>query len=111
MLQQQDDLGDTDIMAYSAINAGGEDDDAIFSAGGAIMDALEQNQPGIKKEVLAQSAKKLGTQSLASKGGASKVNFKLQPVVVKGNKVVSSAISKNILAQQKKKAEQSKLKQ
>jgi len=28
-------------MAYSTINSGGEDDEAIFSSGGAIMDALE----------------------------------------------------------------------
>lgn len=58
-LLQQDDLGDTDIMAYSAINAGGDDDDTVFSSGGAIMDALEQKAPGTKKEFLSQKAKKL----------------------------------------------------
>ena len=36
-----DDLNDSDIMAYSAVNAGADEgDDSIFSSGGAIMDAL-----------------------------------------------------------------------
>jgi len=36
-----DDLNDSDIMAYSAKDAGADEgDDSIFSSGGAIMDAL-----------------------------------------------------------------------
>jgi len=36
-----DDLNDSDIMAYSAVNApADEGEDSIFSSGGAIMDAL-----------------------------------------------------------------------
>jgi len=42
-----DDLNDSDIMAYSAVNAGAEDgEDSIFSSGGAIMDALNKKDPG-----------------------------------------------------------------
>jgi hypothetical protein len=38
-------------MAYSAVNAGADEgDDSIFSSGGAIMDALNQNDP-VKEEV------------------------------------------------------------
>ena len=57
-LLQQDDLGDTDIMAYSAMNAGGDDDDTVFSSGGAIMDALEQKAPGTKNKIIAESKPK-----------------------------------------------------
>ena len=52
-LLQQDDLGDTDIMAYSAMTAGADDETTVFSSGGAIMDALEQKAPVIKGKLLA----------------------------------------------------------
>ena len=101
----QDDLGDTDIMAYSAMNAGGDDEDTIFSSGGAIMDALEQKAPGIKKDALSQEKSKQITKlkSSTTVKGVSKINFKVEPVVVKGNKIVSKAIGQNMLAQQAKK--------
>ena len=39
-----DDLNDSDIMAYSAKDAGADDDEgSIFSSGGAIMDALKKD--------------------------------------------------------------------
>ena len=41
-----DDLNDSDIMAYSAVNAGADEgDDSIFLSGGAIMDALNIKHP------------------------------------------------------------------
>ena len=47
----RDDLNDQDIMQYSAINSeGGDEVDApAFSSGGAIMDALAESDPSIKK--------------------------------------------------------------
>jgi hypothetical protein len=45
-----DDLGDTDIMAYSTLNSGKDDDESAFAAGGAIMEALEQTHPAIIKK-------------------------------------------------------------
>ena len=40
-----DDLNDSDIMAYSAKDAGADEgDDSIFSSGGAIMDALKKDK-------------------------------------------------------------------
>ena len=46
---KKDDLDDSDIMAYSGINnEEGENDDSMFSSGGAIMDALAQNDPSFK---------------------------------------------------------------
>lgn len=61
----KDDLNDSDIMAYSAINADDEaGDDSAFSSGGAIMDALaqknedeEENDPNIDKPVKEPVAK------------------------------------------------------
>ena len=40
-LMQQDDLNDSEILAYSTLNTATDDEDSIFSSGGAIMDALE----------------------------------------------------------------------
>jgi hypothetical protein len=36
-------------LAYSAVSTKSEDDDTIFSSGGAIMDALAEQNPGIKE--------------------------------------------------------------
>ena len=41
LLSQQDDVSESDVLAYSALNTKTEDDDAVFSSGGAIMEALE----------------------------------------------------------------------
>jgi hypothetical protein len=65
-LLQSDDFGTEDIMAYTQANKEEEDNDSIFSAGGAIMEALSQQNPGIKKQF----------------------GFKIEPVVVKGNKII-----------------------
>ena len=47
-----DDLNDSDIMAYSAVNAPAEEgEDSIFSSGGAIMDALK-NEGKTDEEIL-----------------------------------------------------------
>jgi len=45
---RKDDLVDTDVMAYSAIAAGEDDETAAFGSGGAIMDALEESDPSLK---------------------------------------------------------------
>ncbi len=48
-----DDLNDSDIMAYSAKDAGADEgDDSIFSSGGAIMDALNKEEPSDVEEKL-----------------------------------------------------------
>ena len=41
----------------------------------------------------------------------SKVTFKVEPIVVKGNKIVNQAIKHNMLAQSSKKTQADKLKQ
>ena len=53
-----DDTTDSEIMAYSAMGAdvAATDDEPAFGAGGAIMEALVQNNPSLR---LLQSAKKL----------------------------------------------------
>ena len=46
---QQDDLDGSDILAYSSLNANSnEEDDSAFKSGGAIMAALEQQNPKFK---------------------------------------------------------------
>lgn len=50
MIKQQDDENN-DILAYSAVNTKSEDDDTIFSSGGAILEALAEQNPGIKEAV------------------------------------------------------------
>ena len=51
LLSQQDDVTPSDILAYSTLGTKTEDDDAIFESGGAIMEALEKVDPGIKAEM------------------------------------------------------------
>lgn len=48
--QRQDDLNDSDILAFSATGSGGADgdDELAFGSGGAIMDALAQKNPSFK---------------------------------------------------------------
>ena len=53
--RSSDDASDTDILAFSSVNAGAAaegDDESVFGSGGAIMDALVQKDPtfGVKKE-------------------------------------------------------------
>ena len=51
----KDDLNDSDIMAYSSINAAsdeGEDETTSFESGGAIMDALAQKNEDENSETL-----------------------------------------------------------
>lgn len=70
-------MNDSDIMAYSAVNAG-EDagDDSIFSSGGAIMDALE-NTEKTDDEILNSSTteapKKKAVKKAVKKAPAKKV--------------------------------------
>ena len=46
---QQDDMDGSDILAYSSLNANSnEEDDSVFQSGGAIMAALEQQNPKFK---------------------------------------------------------------
>jgi len=40
----------SDILAYSAVGTA-DDDDAVFSSGGAIMEALEKQDPAIKDAI------------------------------------------------------------
>lgn len=47
-MKSKDDLGDSDIMEYSAIHADQKEDDAVFESGGAILDALAENDPDFK---------------------------------------------------------------
>lgn len=42
LLSQQDDVSSQDILAYSAVSTKTDEDDTIFSSGGAIMEALEK---------------------------------------------------------------------
>ena len=56
-MSQQDDVSAQDILAYSNVETKSDDDDNVFSSGGAIMEALEQANPGIKKAALAEAAK------------------------------------------------------
>ena len=42
---RREDLVDQDIMEYSAIHADQNEDDNVFSSGGAILDALAENDP------------------------------------------------------------------
>lgn len=46
------DINENDMLAYSAMNTDTEDTDIVFSNGGAIMDALEQANPGIKQTLV-----------------------------------------------------------
>jgi len=47
--QRQDDLNDSDILAFSATGSGADGDDELaFGSGGAIMDALAQKNPSFK---------------------------------------------------------------
>ena len=45
-------MSDTEIMEYSAMHAEQNEDDNVFSSGGAILDALAENDPSFipKKE-------------------------------------------------------------
>jgi hypothetical protein len=49
--QQDDDSAATDMLAYSTLGTNTEDDDVAFSSGGAIMEALEKQNPGISEAV------------------------------------------------------------
>jgi len=54
-----DDVDTNDIMAYSAIGAdAGGDDEPAFGAGGAIMEALAQSNPGLVPETKPDKKKK-----------------------------------------------------
>ena len=44
----RDDLNDQDIMAYSAINAGDQDQDTVIQEGGAFEEALEEKEPALR---------------------------------------------------------------
>jgi len=62
-------LNDSDIMAYSSVNAGGDDgDDSVFSSGGAIMDALGGKDPSEEEE----NKQKLDTLKKSKKAKVSK---------------------------------------
>ena len=53
VFQKKDDLSDSDVLAFSALNGEGaaSDDGVAFSSGGAIMDALVQKDPSLKGAV------------------------------------------------------------
>ena len=59
---RQDDLSNEDIAAYSQTNSEDKDDEPAFSFGGAIMEAIESNNPGFtkaaKKEQVTQATTK-----------------------------------------------------
>lgn len=44
-------MSETDILAYSAVGTKSEDDDTIFSSGGAILEALAEQNPGINESI------------------------------------------------------------
>ena len=90
LLSQQDDVTPSDILAYSTLGTKTEDDDAIFESGGAIMEALEKVDPGITSTVQKETAR---TKAIASKPKS----FKIEPVVVKNNKIVKTPAAKATL--------------
>lgn len=47
-LRSGDDV--TDTLAYSSLTADAKDDDTVLSSGGAIMEALAEQNPGVKKQ-------------------------------------------------------------
>lgn len=47
-LQDQDEA--SDVLAYSQVNNKEDDDSIAFSSGGAIMEALAEQDPGYKKD-------------------------------------------------------------
>ena len=67
-------MNDSDIMAYSAVNAGDDaGDDSIFSSGGAIMDALKGSDEKTDDEILNSSTteapKKKAVKAKYASGG------------------------------------------
>lgn len=88
---KKEDLVDQDIMEYSAIHAEQNIDDNVFESGGAILDALAENDPKFKN-VVKKSA-------LSSKSKSKKTN-KAAPVNTK-----KPALRKKGSASLKKKAE------
>jgi hypothetical protein len=54
-----DDVDSNDIMAYSALGGAdaGNDDESVFGAGGAIMEALAQSDPGLGLKASAKKVK------------------------------------------------------
>ena len=48
VVSKKEDLVDQDIMEYSAIHAEQNVDDNVFESGGAILDALAENDPKFK---------------------------------------------------------------
>ena len=57
VFQKKDDLSDSDVLAFSALNGEGaaSDDGVAFSSGGAIMDALVQKDPSFNNLVQKKS--------------------------------------------------------
>jgi hypothetical protein len=65
-----DDLDSEDITVYSGINAGEDSDDGSLESGGAIMEAMAEQDPSLKR-----AARNAKAKSLASKK-SSKVSKK-----------------------------------
>ena len=68
-------------MAYSSINAAEDgEDDSVFSSGGAIMDALNGNDPSSQEEKKATKTKTNNKNKMSVKAKSSKVNIKKEKV-------------------------------
>jgi len=68
-----DDVDSNDIMAYSAMNAdAGGDDEPAFGAGGAIMEALAQNNPEIMAETKKEKKKSTNNKPQTKKAAPKK---------------------------------------
>ena len=87
-LRMQDSEDVNDVLTYASTRAKNEDDDdeSVFSAGGAIMEALAEKDPAAKPAV-----KK--TASAPTNGKELKLGFTVQPVVVKNNKIVNKPLT------------------
>jgi hypothetical protein len=86
----------SDILNYSAVGTA-DDDDNVFSSGGAIMEALEKQDPDMKNAIEQEQvlSKMKPRQSLVQQS-KKPVGFKIEPVVVKNNKIVKGATNKMV---------------
>ena len=66
-------MSDTEIMEYSALHADQNEDDNVFSSGGAILDALAENDPSF---IPKKDDKKKGKKSSISTKVAQKPKAK-----------------------------------
>ena len=87
----KDDLNDSDIMAYSSINAAsdeGEDETTSFESGGAIMDALAQSDPDkFKSKPPKKAAKSKGKSKAPAKKAVRKFKSDIKNDEIPGDEI------------------------